>query len=360
VVFTLLRTAALTALLLLSARLARLGANSHRPLAPLALAALLVVFRPIDNEYGNGQINSLICLGAVGGAALIMRGGARSILGIAAASLAAAVKPPPALVLAAPLLHRRGWAMSATAVAIAALMFGLPRVWHGAEGAEQLRREFARRAETMMRDARAKDRQTTLHEIIYFSLAQSRLDPDVRWTFDEGFHEEREGGRVRVRVPDPMSPNAMFSLWFAASAAVGGLYLLARRLLWRGAAPPWTWDVAALCVFVLLLEPILRKAHGVILVVPAAWILAQWGEEARLLGSWRSWAARNRPRATLGFIAAGGLWAGDDLPIPFSPTPMPYNISMFLALIAFLALLAIEARGRRRLGEPTHQCGRTV
>lgn len=354
VLFCLLRGAALAFLVVGGIRWSGAAPADRTGFLLVALAVIVALFRPIDSDASNGQVNAVVAALGVGGAWLAL--GSRRAWWIGSALLAAAtaLKLTPVLLAGLLVLHRRWAALGLFVALAAALLVGVPRAWWGTDAAVAMAAEHRTMMASYFTDARDSDRLTTPNELIQFTLAQSRAVGRGYETHERELHRRAPGGAlVPAQLPEPMSPESA-RLVVLAIAAIAGLGFFAARRRIFGGDP--TWDLAMLAALVVVLAPRTRKAHMVILIVPVAWIACRiW---------WivlRGELARRKAALACAALAFAGLLAANDLAIPLPGFPMPYRAGMFIGLVGIVSALLLlrdapgATNGGAVLVEPPHR-----
>jgi hypothetical protein len=257
-------------------------------------------------------------------------------------AVSVALKLTTLLLLAVPFLHRRWAPFGATIAALAVLMFAVPRLWFGAELTAHLSERFDEHNSYMFLDARHTDEQTSVYEFAVFTYSMATLKGgpyEYDWK-KRRLYTRVNGERKRFFVDEKdFNSRTLRIVWLGLSMAIGAAFLLWRRRLFAGREFDWTWDVAALCVFVILLSPVVRKAHLVILIVPVLWIVC--GTVARYVAGQPVW--RDRTWSALALGTSVMLFVADDLVIPVPGLfAMPYHPGMMFAALGLLALLHRE------------------
>ncbi|HEY8156969.1 MAG TPA: glycosyltransferase family 87 protein [Myxococcota bacterium] len=232
--------------------------------------ALLCSGRMLDSELGNGQANHWVLLGLAACAWLLARG--RPALGGLALSLAIVAKVTP-LLLAVYLVGKREWralaGLSAGLLAFGAL---LPALAFGPRGAldanlawaDAMLRPLVRSAPALAAPERERPRR--VHGISLRALAHRHLTR----TQAASHHE----AQVYVNRVD-WSPRT-------AELVYRGLALLAlaAAALAIGASPPRDaprrlLEVSIVAASMVLIAPLARKAHFVVLLLPFVYGVAQ-------------------------------------------------------------------------------------
>jgi len=305
--------------------------------APIALIGLLVVFRPIDNDFGNGQVNIHLALLAIGGAMLMFAPSRTlNVIGALLFSIAFVIKPPPALIAGALLLHRRWVSLGVLLVLTILIAFGLPRAWFGAQASRSLFAEYSKRTDNMMFDAKEGD-QVSIHEFLIFGFTQIRA-PEGLELDDEKLYVREDGRKKRFKLEDPFSARTAKIMWVLVGALVGLGFLVGRWVLFRGRVVRPEWDIAALAVFCIILSPLARKAHLVILLYPVCYLASRIAAEAAHLG-WKFWLKSHRMDAAMVVVIIAGFYASDDVKVPVPWFPMPLSPALLIAQLFILALL---------------------
>lgn len=348
VVYSVLKVGALAALLGVALGFSISGAP--RALTPAIMALLLIfaAFRPIDNDFGNGQINIFIALLSAGGACLMMKERRLWIwAGALMLAIAAAIKLTPLLLLAMPLLHRRFESLIASLVLFFILAIGAPIVWFGPAKAAELNSQFAGVTTRLSGEPNPGD-EISFHQLVIYMASQIKADPDLLYN-DAELYRVENGKETLVQLPPPFGPLANRLIWLAEGAAVGLCFLGVRFRLFRGRRPDWTWDLAMLCALVLLLAPFVRKAHLVWTLIPLGWIVCRLDGFIARAGGWgAAWRSHRGVFVALITLVAL-LYASDDVPLPIHASfPAPSHPAPFFALLFLCGLLikiqAIENR----------------
>jgi hypothetical protein len=319
----------------------------------LGLLAVLILIQPINSDVYNGQINLIVAGIAIAGVRLAMESRRAAWAGATLVAVAAAIKGAGILLLAVPLLHRR-WRILATGVlALVFVSLALPVAWYGPATARTL---FTRASEvvdgTLVGNATGrhlitgKDMEIGLSEVILFTIAQVAAD-GAQFEYDA---EERNlysvdtvGTPPRVREQVPLSPFPLSNaeartLWVATSVATGLAFLIGRFCLARRRSLHWSWDASMLIVLMLLLTPVLRRAHLVSLIFPVGFVLVSLHGLAGTWG-WRRLLADRSPLAAGAGLTLALLVLSDRPGIWIPGSPMPYRISLLLALLGMLCVL---------------------
>lgn len=330
VLWSLLKTGVLAALLWFSVASA---SRSRSATLGLALVTAVLTLQPITSDFGNGQIN-LVVMGLVvlGVAGLMSPRLARVGLGAVALAAAVALKATPALFLLLPLVQRRWKASILALVATLVLVVLLPAAWYGPAQARTLFGTFAEISSGIVEGAAHRDRQVSLNELVLFTIAQASERRPLHYDADERETYLGEGeSRVRVEMTVPLTPANMRWVWLVPAAAVLLLALLARHRAHRG-VPSWPWDLALLSLLVLMLAPMTRRAHLVVLIVPVGWLVQRF-----VSGSARARSPVTRGLAALTLLF---LWASKHVPVHWPASfPMPYHPTLFLSLVGLILLV---------------------
>jgi hypothetical protein len=226
---------------------------------------------------------------------------------------------------------------------LALLVWALPTAWFGRDGMAELTRTYAHPSYEMTMDARKGDAQSSLWEVFVFVAAMSEVPPDV-YPHKGRLYADVDGERVRWSIPDPIDPSSVTRLWLLMGTAVGVLYLWVRWRAFGGRLPDWRWDLAVLCVLLIVLSPLVRKAHGVILVFPAAWLVARMRSWWIASGGWRPWARANRAAAVLLAALVVLTLLAEKLPIPVPGLALPATPWPLLLMLVYLALFVVAER----------------
>lgn len=354
VLFSLLKTSAIAALLWGCVHFSGMAPARalHRTL--LALIVTLLLWRPIVSDVGHGQVNLFVAALAILGVCVLMQAGRREWLGSIALATAIEIKATPALLLGVPLLQGRWRATAIAAAMTALLLLALPGLWFGpARSAEHLA-GFQRTSRMLADGATSAARQRSLPELILFVVGQRAAEPGLYYDDEERRLYRREGDdKTLVIPPVPGGAGTTRKVWIAAVVAIALPFLAWRFMLSRRAPVPWTLDLAVLCVLLLLISPLSRRAHLVVLCYPLAWIACRLLHQLTEVGGWRA-ALRQRPMQW--FVALVTIIFCIDsssLKVPIPGAQMPGRPSMFFAMIGILVLLIQLGPRRRTDGQPS-------
>lgn len=310
----------------------------------IAVVGLLVLLRPFQNDTNTGQINPIVAATGICGVLVMMRSRAWWWIGSILLAVSVALKLTTLLLLAVPFLHRRWGAFVATLAALVVLLVAVPKLWFGDELTAHLSERFNEHNSYMFLDARQTDEQTSVYEFAVFTYSMATLKGGP---FEYDYEKRRiytrvNGERKRFVVDEEdFDAQTLRLIWLGLSLVIGAGFLLWRHRLFSGRATDWTWDLAALCVFVILLSPVVRKAHLVILIAPVLWILCRVA--ARWAGGTPPW--RDRKWAIFAGGTAAMLLIADDLIVPLPGLfVMPYHPGMMFAALAVLGMLHYEAK----------------
>jgi len=334
VLFTMVKLACLLLLLLGAVRCS--GAPPPDPLGVMIVVTVtaIMLFRPVDSDIGNGQINLVVTAAAVGGAWLMMTNQRRWSrwwwAGAVALAAAVAVKMTPILLLAAPLLHRRWKALGTSCAALVLLTMVLPGVWFGWSTFTDLLAQHRQATTGFTLTWTAPNGQATPTELVQFTLAHRPNTTHVRWPDrpvdpDDGQIEAGWASNPLTEAGKAITGR----LWLMFGLLGGAAFVLVRWRLFRRRPPDWSWDIAMLCVAIVGLSPRVQKAHLVVLIVPVAWTMC------RALHLFVRDGIRPHARLLISLIVLGALLLiSDDLPIPtFGVTTEPARPAMLLALL---------------------------
>lgn len=345
VIFSFLKV--LAAAILLAGAIKYSAAAPRGPTWALLLiaATLFLNYRPFNNDFGNGQVNIVVAAFAAGGVWIMMTGEKRlSWIGAVCLSVAVALKLTPLLLLAVPFLHRKWRDFGLTLIFSVFLLFVLPVAWFGSDAIGPMREEFNAESMESLMSARGSDRQVSINEMLIFTIAQVKADPDLILEDGDELYRFENGEKIRVRLPPPFSDRTAKLIWLTEGLLVGVLFLVGRWMLFRGRKFDWTWDLAMLCVLMLLLSPLVRKAHLVVLAVPMGWIVTRMGMVWHQAGTLKdAWKQRRNLWIGVGTILALS-YASEELPIPVPGLfPMPYRPGLFLLCIVLVVMLCAMA-----------------
>lgn len=320
----------------------------------IALAITAVLFRPIDNDVSNGQINLYVAAAAGVGSWLLMQSRKAWIAGAALVAWAAAIKMTPLLLLAVPLLHRK-WARFGTALALAAfLILVLPRLWYGPDKLLKLNLQYSDRLDQALLLAKDGNYHASLQQVAIFTLAQAKTRGE--FVARNGKLYIRDADKLtRAKMPDPIDTESARALWIGFASIAGAAFLGIRWKLALKRQVPWVWDFAALSTLMLLISPQVRKAHLVMLIVPVAWIVMRIRDRITASEGVRNFMLHHRAVA-IGFISAFVLaYAADDVYLPVPGFAMPYHAAPFLLLLTLLFLLGKLAPAESAVRETIDQ-----
>lgn len=336
IVFTVIKMASLVLLLWGSVRFSGAPPRDSLGLLIAATTAAVLLFRPIDSDIGNGQINFIIAAAAVGGVWLMMPmrwwwAGALLL------ACAIAIKLTPVLLLAVPLLHRRWKALGACAGWVVVLMIMLPGVWFGWSTLGELLEQHRDASTGFTLTWTSDNGQSTPTEFVQFVLAHQDESPFVAWSDVPIVEEDDEHEAGWASQPlNSRGETIARRVWLAFGLIGGAGYLLVRGGLYRRRPADWTWDVAMLCALIVLLSPRVQKAHLVILIVPMSWIICrllaifvQRGFHRTLRQHWLLLISV----VVLGFL----LLVSNDLAVPtFGLTTEPARPAMLVGLLVMI------------------------
>ncbi len=308
VLFTLLRMVALAVLLrvgIVWSQEADWLRNRYR-IPWLVIGAVAVCWRFLVSEFGNGQINILLAAFCLGGLWAAFRPASRwQWVGGFLMGLAAAIKVAPLLFFGVLVLHRRWRALAGgvlcivTLIAATRLMYApdlIGEIWHG----------WSIQADGMALSAIDTDRVISVPELVV-SLAAT-------------------GGSA-------LTPQEVRSWWLIEAITLGVLFLLIRLVRHRtaGVVPP-LWDAAMFSIGVLMLSPLVRKAHLVLALFPIliALVLVFGRDDLR----------QSRLMQWLLCAAAILFLSGLSLPFEWLMPGRSVNPALFLALLFSAASLS--------------------
>lgn len=345
--FTLLKLAAFVGLAWGAVRVGSGSREGGPPILAAMAISSLVVFRPFDNDFGNGQINIPIAAAALGGVWLIMGTRRGWVAGALILALLGAIKPPPFLLLGIAPLHGRWKPFFVGCAGLVVFTFVVPGLWFGPGVTRELFSDFSRKAGGMMVSARRAETQESLMEFAVFTLVQVQAGPEISHE-DDKYYRVAEGVRESIVPPDPLTRGQAKMVWLALAFAGLALFLWGRQRAFGRRAADWPWDAAAICVLVILLAPMARKAHLVILLAPVAWMTCSVGRAVAARGLRPAIETMGRGGAILVVSAAALLLAADDFPVPVPGFPAPYYPGLLLACLAIMGSLFVL---RLRFGE---------
>ena len=304
-------------------------------------AVAIITFRPVHSDFSNGAINILVAALAACGVWTMMQARRWGWIGGLPLAAAIALKLTPVLLCAMPFLNRKWRALAACIGFSGLLLVALPAAWFGPSNFRAMASTHAEIMGGYMTQARDVMEQCTFNEVIQFTVAQAKADPDGYVSINrDTFIVLEDGSLVPGRVPEGMSQAAATAIWWTIGVAVGVSFLLARLRLFRGRGWDWTWDLAMLCVLMTLLVPHVRKHHLVVLMVPVAWIIARLDRlvkrEGGIVAAWQ----RHRVLWILVVASVILMLLGADLEIPMSDVfPQPLRPGYFLAMLLIAAQL---------------------
>jgi hypothetical protein len=226
--------------------------------------ALVCSGRMLDSEFGNGQANHWVLLGLAAFAWLSARG--RPILGGVALSLAIVAKVTP-LLLAVYLAGKREWrALAGVSAGLLAFGILLPALALGPRGAVDANRTWAGAvlgpvARSLPHSTRTPDheRPGRVHGVSLRALAHRHLT----WS------------QAASHVDAPVFVNTV--AWSSRTAELAyravALLALAAAAFALGVRPPrdgprWLLEVAIVATTMVLIAPLSRKAHFIVLMLP--------------------------------------------------------------------------------------------
>ncbi|MDK2970778.1 MAG: alpha,2-mannosyltransferase [Candidatus Sumerlaeota bacterium] len=342
--FTLLKIAALA--LLIVGVIAKSG-NAPRDRATrlgLMLAAVVITLQPITSDVGNGQVNIIVGAAALLGVWLMMESRRWWWAGSLLVAIAVAIKATPLLLLAVPFLHRRWIPFAASLGMIVLLLVAMPTAWFGPELVKSYTESFKHYSNKAVEEGARRPRQVCLYEMVLFTGAQLHADDDLVWDADEGetFRVLPDGTRVKTGVKPAWPKRTGQIIWLAIGLGTGVLFLAGRWLLARrrGETIPWQWDLAMLVTLMILLAPMVRRAHLVVLLAPVGWVVVRLWWMARAHGGWRHLAVARKGLVALLTLTLMFFWASEDLAIPAPGFPIPYHPALFFAMIGLVAIIA--------------------
>lgn len=318
-----------------STRDAARGSTSVR--VGLAVITALVVLQPITSDFGNGQINTMVAaLGVIGAMGLMSPRQHRVVLGAVALACAVALKATPALLLLLPLWQKRWRSLGLAGTTSLGLVVLLPVLYFGPGNSIELFGGFSRASASLVAEIGTHDRQVSLNEVILFTMAQASEERDLDYdSRKRRLYRGTESGRVLAEIPLPLSTDEWRLLWLGQVVVILLLFTLLRRLAHRGMSS-WQGDLALLCLLMLLLSPMIRRAHLVLLIAPVGWLVSRF----HLHFQTRSPNGKTYLREAVGGGTLLLLWASHHVPIYFPASfPMPYRPALFLAVLGLIALV---------------------
>ncbi len=316
----------------------------HRLIGICALT-FLTCLRPINSDFGNGQVNIHLAFLTIAGVILLMRGKTEWIFGALLIAIATAIKLTPILLVAVPFLFKRWTGFFASLIFSVFLLFLVPFLWFGGNIFTQLQSDYRNEVEhKLVLTAKYDDSLASIHEMIIFTLSQARAPEDIQWDGDE-FYRVVDGDEVEVTIPDPLTPEQARNIWLIIGILGGISYLSIRWLLFSKRGYDWTWDVAMLCVYSILLSPLARKAHLVLLVVPVLWIIMYGYMVVVANGGVKAAILKDRVFAALFVGIFISFSQANDFAVPFPGFPMPYYPLLFVGTcLIFVTLLHLAKK----------------
>ncbi|MFQ5654282.1 MAG: glycosyltransferase family 87 protein, partial [Planctomycetota bacterium] len=285
VLWVLLSLAFLLGALHLCARL--VGGTLARADRRVAMLALLAVARPIDSELANGQVNLLVLLCIALFAWLRM--GERKSLSGAALGLATALKATPALLLVYLLLKRDWRALGAAIASLAFFLVALPAIPLGLHGALETNRIWVERyaLPNLGVEGDAEEGPSGGGEAAQNGAEPARSVPRPHvagHSLRAVVHRTFTWTVASTHSREPVFANLV--RWSPATAewiyrALALLVVFGVAVTCRHAAPHsssrsrWSLELSLFLTTMLLVSPISRKAHFVILLLPFAFVAAR-------------------------------------------------------------------------------------
>jgi hypothetical protein len=314
------------------------------------LGPAIMLHRPVASDVGNGQINIIIAAAAVGGVWLMMASRRWCVVGCATLAWAIAMKITPALLLAVLLLNRQWKALAMTVALAIVLLVALPMGWFGIDGYRKMNDQYRQIAARFTFDWASPIEQITPTELFQFVRLQTGAAsagpanaPEVLPVPISGYAGER--------LFEPNFRPAAMRFWFILGVGVGLVYLVSRRWALRARerlpALDWTWDLAMLCAFIVLLSPRVQKAHLVMLIVPAAWLAAR-------LCNWFAPEHGNagQKRGLIGIAAYSIICAlfltADNAEVPLPGLKEPAHCLPLIGVLGIIAMMVVVVRIDRR------------
>jgi hypothetical protein len=232
--------------------------------------SLICSGRMLDSELGNGQANHWILLAVTSLAWLCARG--RAALGGCALSVAIVAKLTP-LLFAVYLLGRRSWrGLAGLAAGLAIAGFLLPALALGPRASVDAQRAFASRVAAP----------------VFRSPAPSAAPERERPGREHGIslrafiHRHLTWSQAASHIEQPVFVNSLDWSRRSAELVYRGVALLAlaAAALALGARPPrsgrrWLLEAALVATTMVLIAPLSRKAHFVVLLLPFVYAVAQ-------------------------------------------------------------------------------------
>jgi hypothetical protein len=215
----------------------------------------------------------------------------------------------------------------------------LPALWFGPQQSAEHLAGFQRSSLRLAEKAAGGARQRSLSALILFVMTQRAADPELYYDDEERSLYRRHGDELRLAaVSVPGGAPTIRGVWAAGVVALALLFLGWRFLLSRHASVPWTLDLAVLCVLLLLISPLSRRAHLVFLCYPLAWIGCRLLYQVSGEG-WRV-ALRQRPvQWAVVLLTVVFCMDPSALTVPIPGAQMPARPSMFLGMVCILVLL---------------------
>jgi hypothetical protein len=232
------------------------------------------------------------------------------------------------------------------------LNFALPPLWYGQANSEKFAEQFPTMVnQRLIENASGRhivtgqDLEISLPEVVLFSLAQLKADPDdyfYDWKKRRLFTSQsvESGGKwVRASLPVPCSLETARAIWLALGMSMGMLFLGVRYWLSRRHEIPWTWDASVLIVIMIMLSPVARRAQLVSLVFPIGYILLAHYRLAQSRGGWRALLLQERPLMITAAITLLLFVLSDRPGILLPGFAMPFRVSLPLAFFGMLIVL---------------------
>ena len=274
----------------------------------LVLATIVICWRFIDSESGNGQINTHIAALAIFGTWLAFKSESKTLpyLGGILVAFSVMIKCTTAIFIFPLMLHRRYRALAAFAMTAVVVYFATVG-WFGQELFKFFWAEWRGYLQGMERVGLHKDYLASIPSFVV-SLAGRFGHPC---------------GIASVRL-----------WWLLEFVAFGVFYLVWRRIVLRKTGSvPIVWDIAVFAVAAPLLSPLTRKAHLVILTFPV-FVAIVLLHDHRKIG--------RRSFAWIGFLAVAFLLLCG-LSVPVATWVPGYNSNPMLVFGMTLLVLVLGA-----------------
>jgi hypothetical protein len=229
---------------------------------------LIASGRVLDSELGNGQANHWVLLGTAGATWLLARG--RASLGGFVLSLAILAKATP-LLIAAWLAAKREWkACAGVVLGLAALGILLPALVLGPRAALAANVTWLRTLVPALKASASEQPFVGTPGHVRGHSLRALVRRHATWTQAAEQHDEP----VFVNTWS-WSPRAADRLYRGLALAMLGATFLALGLARPRSDARWLLEAAAVAATMVLIAPLSRKAHFVVLLLPIAVAVAR-------------------------------------------------------------------------------------